>query len=471
MIPANALVERAGGDPTNIKGHEPVWFSMINKLMPQLETLIEFSFPGLLPNVALQIKRFQMAANHKERTQNRLYMNRGSAEGFVFQLMVMILQMASRPIDPDTGLLITTELPIYLLCRKSTMLYLAWHTMFDQPAFKDVLDAVTDAQTQEYKLRTAFQLPPHMMDQLNKSLHPFFTSMQQTLVTLQTQVQLLSKGKEVSISCSQEYSADKWFEKGTSKSGRRQLATAIMNRHEDLDSDTTKKGTKRKKSRPITLEDQNMVRMLLNEPQVVPFRTGDEESIHDYWYYFTMGSKDGSIPPLIDLETQGKTWRKDIDNKNTLRMAWSKQKNIFQLPLFYIYQRGLSEDQALREAEKTFAAVPKSKYGRRPLVKDLAKEFAKQLIFEEHHKKRGIDYENGARFDPTNDCPDCAGNLVAKGRKVPDMSYLLELRKNQLNNIDTFSDTLSDAMSVDPQEGMNQFNMVTDDTSFVNAFI
>ena len=175
MIPANALVERAGGDPTNTKGHEPVWFSMINKLMPKLETLIEFSFPGLLPNVALQIKRFQMAANHKERTENRLYMNRGAAEGFVFQLMVMILQMASRPTNTDTGLLVTTEPPIYIIFRKSTMLFLAWHKMFDQPAFKDILDAVTDAQTQEYKLRTAFQLPPQQMDQLNKSLHPFFT--------------------------------------------------------------------------------------------------------------------------------------------------------------------------------------------------------------------------------------------------------------------------------------------------------
>ena len=241
-----------------------------------------------------------------------------------------------------------------------------------------------------------------------------------------------------------------------------------MCRHHDLEDDTTKKGTKRKKSRPITLDDQNMVRMLLNEPQVVPFRTGDEETIHDYWYYFTMGSKDGSIPPLIELETQGKTWRKDIDNKNTLRMAWSKQKNIFQLPLFYMYERDLSEECALKEAEKTFNSVPKSKHGRKPLVKDLAKEFAKQLVFEEHHKKRDIDVENSPRFNPINDCPECARNINGKGRKVSDMAYLLEIRKNKLcvENLDSLSDTMS-------LDNCSQTQEELEDLSYpmVNAFI
>lgn len=142
----------------------------------------------------------------------------------------------------------------------------------------------------------------------------------------------------------------------------------------------TRDGRARKRKRGVS--------RLESAPSGMVLMSSDNVTLRDFWSEFTTGR--GGKPALRDLELNDKSWRRDpprvSGEKRSTRFKsfWSYRVPIYNLVTHHIEVDGMTEEDALNEANKTFSKAPVSSRTKKPdlkVVRKLMVEKLKELGF------------------------------------------------------------------------------------------
>jgi hypothetical protein len=105
---AVGTVSRANGDSRNPAAHYLRWH-----LVDVVNELISTDCPDLLPMKEAVDAAYDACSTHAQRVTKRLCMARGSIHSIDFNIRMAFRMLASRPLDPTTGLLDRSAKPLY----------------------------------------------------------------------------------------------------------------------------------------------------------------------------------------------------------------------------------------------------------------------------------------------------------------------------------------------------------------------
>jgi hypothetical protein len=416
---AAAVVSRANGDSKNVAAHCVRW-----TLVEVPDELISINYPDILPMKEAVDAAYDACPSHEERVERRLCMARGSIHSIVFNIQMAFRMLASRPLDPVTGLLDRSAKPLYLQFRdggrvEDTVLFRT--PSFQSPLFMKLVEDVARAQEAEEdeqivvdpQATNAFQVT------INETVLPVLHALQQKQLHMQRQQQQLQQqllqfmrpmappsyggstgssfmgigygggGSSMMRIMPQEASVPHQLSAAAAPNPAPNpllLPQLPRPRGQDILVRPNKDGnTVRKRSKQLTrVQASELLRARDGETRVI--MSNSNNTAQDYWNEYAHG-RSGN-PPLRLLEATKKEWRTDISGKSGSRQAWSQRVPIYNLIEFFIEKRdvpgspglGMDEDVALEAAQQIFESVPVSKKtGLRSLEK-VSKEFKKELL-------------------------------------------------------------------------------------------
>ena len=101
-------------------------------------------------------------------------------------------------------------------------------------------------------------------------------------------------------------------------------------------------------------------------------------TLEDYWNQYYHGTPDS--PSLLFQETETKKgWRQDVRGASAFRQYWSKRSPIYNLMHYYMNNKEISEDDALKEANVIFSSVPVSQRTKKRCLRNVKLAFQLEL--------------------------------------------------------------------------------------------
>jgi len=405
--PADCIVQRGGGDPSNTKLHNPAWASVST---PALDDCLAIVAPYIAVEMQKVAAATLAATSHKEMKEQRLYMAKGSIESYDRRARRALLLAAARPYDSSSIRLNTSSPTIYDLYKDTFSLF-KHHRVFKSVAFRQLVQDVHVAQEQEDS--GVIDLSPVARNEIHvvvdSKVLPAIRGVQSEIrnvgANANTRLLHLERGAVVTGEVVQQLQNDLEATKlavsdikamlmpmfyqalgrdyplptqaarlPRAPQPRPQIRASIQgsfadafpvpgaalararanNQVESNDDSLTAKGLPRKRKRAIP-----RIELLQEGMQLM---SSNNITLQDYWEEFCHGRN--GLPSLKSLEEQGKEWRRDPEpedgskRRGSFKTYWSYRAAIYNLITHYMEADGDPEEVALARANEIFLSVP-----------------------------------------------------------------------------------------------------------------
>ena len=142
--PVTCIVQRAGGDPMNTKGHWAGWSTVI---VPD-EMIMEL-LPGLMEKKRVVLEQYEKAGSIAKKAEGRLFTMRGTLLSFIHDIKQALRMLASRIVCPTTYRMD----PAYDECVRDMYHRKRLYMVLDQDVFKGDLFMKLKRDVYEAQLR------------------------------------------------------------------------------------------------------------------------------------------------------------------------------------------------------------------------------------------------------------------------------------------------------------------------------
>jgi hypothetical protein len=355
--PVPAVAERCNADPKNPLSHNPAWIAVMGE---PLRAVLRVGIPTLLEQQQQVHAEWGACTTFQQRQDGRWPGAKESIDSMIHDISRAFQMFASRPICPLTGELLFDSPTHRDLFKEGAFCSLLHLPVFSSKEYADFEALVKVAQDTYF--RSAITLTAPVRNELDRILTEKvggrLTAIERELCCIR--VSCISSGSGGSGGSGQPSIDSRNYHQST---GGLQPSLPPQ-------TDTLVNGAPRKRHRPIT--QQAII-------SAVASRQGSEGESHlplvvldDHWCttledYWRLYKEKWS--PLE--RTQGASWRTDrqlpglhkIGSRSTW---WSTRKHMYALVNYYL-ATGLSEEDALLQANVTFCSVKLSKGNRRPI--------------------------------------------------------------------------------------------------------
>lgn len=370
--PVSGLSQRGDGDPKNTRAHCPSWIIASGVL---LEELMELGFSELLEQQRQVHAGYDACKTHQERLDGRWCSAKASIDSMVHDIRRALQMLASRPICPDTGVLLANEPTFRSQFAQSDLFQLFRLPVFNSPKFLEFEDQMREAQDNYFATSAVLDAP--VRNELARAINEQIAG---PLEVIGRCTHFIRNAVE-SVQAFQQARVVGYggpsFNNGSFVGGAAgpqmlppQPPAGLLLLHPPLpaQADTLADGsTPRIRCRPTTqltiLQHENAQGL----PEI-RLELCDQEctSLADYWRKYT------TVWRPLEWE-QGEGWRNDRQTpgqkKDTKRSTWwSLRRPIFKVIEFYM--NSMSEEEALSRANDLFCSVPANRTnGKRPIKK------------------------------------------------------------------------------------------------------
>jgi hypothetical protein len=395
--PVPGLAQRCGCDPRIPRSHYPPWITVVGE---PLEALMHLSVEPLLVQQSEVHGKYYACRSYNERKAGRWCSAKGSIDSMLHDIRRAFQMLASRPICPDTGVLLADQPTFREQFKSGAFHELLTHRVFEGDEWKHFEQLMRTAQDEYFSTEITVSVPiRNEMERILKAhvdgrLTEIARGLHAVLIALGSSNPVnggVSLGRHIDGPVVSPPSP-----------GLPSLQPSLP-AHEDTLADGVSQ-RKRRRAIPqqdIVREERERARAqgLKNLPEV----PNDQAccTLEDYWQMY----KVNWLPREIE---SGGDWRRDKQLLPGQRQGgkaqwWSQRAPMFALMNHYMKVSNLTEEKALFEANKTFCSVALSKKSKTRPIKALSVAFRAKLgelgvppsVGRPKKKRRG---NNGSAF-------------------------------------------------------------------------
>jgi hypothetical protein len=350
--PVPAMTQRAGGDPHFPRSHCPPWITVFG--VP-LEKVLLLIIPQWLDMQKLVDAEYNACTSMKEKRAGRWCSAKKSLDSMIHDIRRAFQMLASRPICPDTGILLADQ-PTYRSQFKDGVFYeLLSLPVFESDDYKDFESRMRIAQDQYFAAEVALAAPVrNELDQILKArVDDRLSGIARSLHFLTNAVSSLSP---VIGSGSLGGAADRQIVSPLSPGLPSRLQPSLPAHEDTLANGSSPRKKRRAISQQDIVREQRELARVQGSYQQEALDDRACTTLRQYWQLY----KTKWLP--LEQETNGE-WRKDFKTPGLGRIEsrrewWSRRSPMFALVNHYINSSHLSEEDALIQADIVFCSVP-----------------------------------------------------------------------------------------------------------------
>ena len=402
--PPAGLVQRAGGDPNDLRAFDPVHFIPTPKEQLLLDEIVLGLAPTIVEECATIQAVYDKEKSHKKRLELRLFTLLGTLEAMVHDLEQFVLMMASPTVNPETYRLVADTRSLWEMYHNDGLAALLNLPPFHTAAFvelqKSTLEKMQKKQQHlvplddEAKGAMERCLIRHVARPLAAFHQQFEATIARSNEENEIRVRRCEEMLELALTQRTSTSTSVAALVTPMRHGRSPAHTSVVqtaNEEDDrepipLSVMTLADGCTPRKRRPAIRQEtaishqykrreQNGV--IGNDPALEVLKDSSCASVRDLWSMYKKTWK-----PL-EISTCGE-WRKDFVNpdgrKNRSRSQfWTQRSGLFRVIEHYMNELSMSEEEAIQKAEEIWNSVDVGKRGKKPPIKEVSKAFKAEL--------------------------------------------------------------------------------------------
>jgi hypothetical protein len=399
--PAETIVQAAGGDWHNLRGHSPPWALLSEEdphgyacLLYNLLANSEYGVPALCKSeVDFEKRRGETRKTHRHFVGARLKNAQGYNDAMRSRLQRGLLLAAARPLDED-GNLVENSVPIYQLFSSSCPVFKL--PIFQSDDFLRLVERVRVAQDggsvssvapepRENESETLVLL--RRIDSTNRQIQATNRQIQAENGQLRGSffsLVMMLHGQQQPVDAFPAFMSTTHQGATNFRFYPVQQATTMpalpvppnpMQAVEQAQSEFTLRGTKRKRKPATGRLEQTGERSYIQSTSNI--------TAWDYWNEYAHGVQGNGRKALRYLESYDPVWRKDKPGTKERKFAmfWSTRKKLY-LYVALLIHLGNTEEQAVEELQKIFDEPgnchPK-KEQHQPILKNVNKALAARI--------------------------------------------------------------------------------------------
>lgn len=395
--PSKCLVQRAGGDPHDIRGFNPTHFIPSPDEQLWLEEIVQNLIPDIIMQHSQVCEEYNATKSHQERKAKRLTTIKGmlgSAKNDVEHLVIM---MASPLVHPDTYMLDTNNTQsLWELYHNDVLSPVLNLPAFKLESFANLRQSILDKMkaqndfTLSLSRESKCAMEKYIKDHVAR---PMFINHQENrtvMARLQQQQEIQNRTQQYLMQCvmKQEHQScntvtpDKFPARpliGSPMRLQNYTTQIITPAHATLANGRTPRKRKAEITQIVAISQEYKRRELVGECALEPIELLCDKgltTLDDYWAKYKAKWK-----PLEE-STDGE-WRKDFicdeDGKTKRgRSAWWTQRVGMFKVIEHHMESGLTESEALDKARTIYNSQRKSP-GKKPGIKELNVAFKKEM--------------------------------------------------------------------------------------------
>ena len=384
--PSRPLVQRAGGDPSDLKNFHPAHFIASPDEQHLLDEVVLALVPDLVEQKKLADIEYSSAKKHEARTSKRLTTIKSLLGGAINDVEHCVLMLASPLVDPATYLLVEDKRSLWALYHNDSLAPLLNQAAFKLPAFAK-LQVSTLA-----KMTAANEFSSSLNSESKCAMEKYVKDHLARPMMLHHQ-----ENRQIMNQCSQVLGIILKQEPATVGSSRAAFVTPDKDfRDSPMDlsgkllfpggSPTLADGrTPRKRKAPVSqsvaISSEYKRRDSSGKFQGESIELLCDKgliTLEDYWFKYKNDWKPKEA-------ATGGAWRKDFafnsdgTRLNHRKQWWTQRRSMFEVIEHYMDVEDLSEENALAKANLLYTGIDRKAGKRKPPIKEINRVFKKEL--------------------------------------------------------------------------------------------